>query len=139
MRGKKICSGTPWDTPAAAAGGGDTNTLAPVNNNIFDNGDAAADFDNLVLPPTGAATITQPQGGDVPPLPQGRAHVGFQPTGGPLPPPPAGGGQPPPPPPHQSGGGGNVGQQPAAGDKPHSGIGSTMKKTGEYHVRPSHN
>jgi hypothetical protein len=113
----------------AVAGGGDENTLALVNNTIFDDGDAVADFDNLLLSPAGAATITQPQGGCTL-LPQGGAHVGRQPMGGPLPPPPAGGGGPPPPPSHQPGGGGNVGQQPAAGDKPYSGIGSTMKKLG---------
>jgi hypothetical protein len=126
--------------PGCASGGGrggDENTLALVNNNIFDNGDTATDFDNMLLPPAGAATIIQPQEGDVPPLPQGGAHVRFQHMGGPLPPPPAGGGQPPPPPPHQPGGGGSVGQQPAMGDKPQSGIGSAMKKLGHTMYDPA--
>jgi hypothetical protein len=117
--------------------GGDNNTLPPVNNNIFDDRDTAADFDNMLLPPVGAPTVTQPQGGEVPLLPQGGAYVGFQPMGGPLPPPPAGGGQPPPPPLHQPGGGGNVGQQPAAGDKSYSGICSAMKKLGHTMNNPA--
>jgi hypothetical protein len=116
-----------------ASGGGrgdDENILAPVNHDIFNDGDAAADFENVLLPAAGAVTITQPQGGGVPPLPHGGAQVGVQPLGVPLPPPPAGGGHPPSPPPHPPGGGGNAGQQPAAGDKPYSGIGSAMKKLG---------
>ncbi len=110
--------------------GGDESTLAPVNNDIFNNGDAVADFDNMLLPPAGGTPITQLLGGDVPPLPQGGAHVGFQPLGVPLPFSPAGGGHPPPTPLHQPGGGGNACQQPAAGDKPYSGISSAMKKLG---------
>ena len=119
--------------PGCASGGGrggDENTLALVNNNIFDNGDTATDFDNMLLPPAGAATIIQPQEGDVPPLPQGGAHVRVQPLGVPLPPLPAGGGHPPPPPTYLPGGGENAGQQLVAGDKPYSGIGSAMKKLG---------
>ncbi len=99
-------------------------------NHIFDDGDAAADFENMLLPPAGAATITQPWGGGVPPLPQGGGHIGVHPLGVPLPPPLAGGGHPPTPPPHLPGGGGNASQQPAAGDEPYSGIGSAIKKLG---------
>ncbi len=51
------------------ASGGDKNTLAPVNISIFDKVDAAADFTNQLLPLAGAATVTQPQGGNIPPLP----------------------------------------------------------------------
>jgi hypothetical protein len=43
---------------SSGGGGGEENTLALVNNDIFDNGDAAADFGNMLLPPAGAATIT---------------------------------------------------------------------------------
>ncbi len=96
--------------------GGDKNTLAPVNHDIFNDGDAVADFENMLLPPAEAATISQ------------GAHVGVQPLGVPLPPLLAGGGHPPPPPLHLPGGGGNAGQQPVAGDEPYSGIGSAMKK-----------
>jgi hypothetical protein len=62
--------------------GGDKNTLVPVNHDIFDDGDEVADFENVLLPPAGAMTITQPQGGGVLPLPKGGAHVGVQPPGG---------------------------------------------------------
>jgi hypothetical protein len=116
--------------------GGDENNLVPVNHDIFDDRDAAEDFENVLLPPAGAATITQPQGGGVPLLPQEGAHVGVQPLGVPLPPPPAERGHPPPPPPHLPGGGGNAGQQPAAGDKPYW---LRNKKTGSYNVQPGHN
>ncbi len=79
-RGRYKCSVTFWDAPAAAAGGGDENTLAPpVNHGIFDDGDAGADFENMLLPPAGAATITQPQGGVYPRSPKGGAHLGVQP------------------------------------------------------------
>jgi hypothetical protein len=87
--------------------GGDKNTLAPVNHDIFNNGDAVADFENVLLPPAGGTTITQPQGGGVPLVLQGGAQVRVQPLGVPLPPPPAGGGAPtttPPPQLHQGGG-----------------------------------
>jgi hypothetical protein len=120
--------------PNGGGRGGDENTLAPVNHDIFNDGDAAANFENVLLPPVGAVTITQPQGGGVPPLSQGGAHVGVQPLGVPLPPPPAGDGHPPPPLPHLPGGGGNVDQQPAVGDKPYSDIGSEMKKLGLGHT-----
>jgi hypothetical protein len=56
--------------------GGDKNTLTPVNHDIFDEGDAGADVENVLLPPAGTATITQPQGGGVPLLPKGGAHIG---------------------------------------------------------------
>jgi hypothetical protein len=117
--------------------GGDKNTLTPVNHDIFDDGDAAAGFEIMLLPPAGAVTITQPQGGGVPPLPQGGGHIRVQPLGVPLPPPAAGGGHPPPPPLHLPGGGGNAGQQLAAGDKPYSGIGSAMKKLGHAMYDPA--
>jgi hypothetical protein len=62
---------------SGGGGGGDENsTLAPVNHDIFDDGDAAADFENMLIPPVGAATITQPQRGGVPPLPQGGPTLG---------------------------------------------------------------
>jgi hypothetical protein len=124
---------------SGGSSGGNKNTLTPVNNAIFIKGVAAVDFKNLFLPLAGAARITQPQGGDIPPLPQGGAHIRFmaQPMGGPPPPQPAGGGQPPPPPPHLPGGGGNVGQQRTAGDEPYSGIGSAMKKLGHTMYDPA--
>ena len=56
--------------------GGDENTLAPFNHDIFDGGDAAADFENMLLPPAGAATITQPQGGAYPRSPKGGPTLG---------------------------------------------------------------
>ncbi len=46
--------------------GGDKNTLALVNNAIFEKEDVAVDFKNLFLPSAGAAMVTQPHGGTYP-------------------------------------------------------------------------
>jgi hypothetical protein len=80
---------------------GDKNTLPPVNVPFLTRWTQQRTFQINSCLRRGFAMVTRPQGGNIPPLPQGGANVAFTtpPLGGAQPPQQVGGGQPPPPPP----------------------------------------